>query len=95
MMASCCLMILKILHYNMDRKKVSERVEAILISVLELENFEIKENMTAADVAGWDSLNHMVIISKLEKEFNIRFKLRELNKLENLDALIGLIQQKL
>ncbi len=79
----------------MNKQDISKKVVAILISVLELGHFEIKENMTAADVAGWDSLNHMVIISRIEKEFNIKFKLRELNKLENLSALIDLIHQKL
>lgn len=78
----------------MDKKDVRENVKAILISVLELDNLEIQEDMTAADVAGWDSLNHMVIISEIEKGFNVRFKLRELNKLENLNALIDLIHEK-
>ena len=78
----------------MDKKDIREKVKGILISVLELGHLEMTEDMTAADVAGWDSLSHMVIISEIEKEFNIRFKLRELSKLENLNALIGLIHQK-
>lgn len=78
----------------MDKKDIREKVKGILISILELDHLEMTEDMTAADVAGWDSLSHMVIISEIEKEFNIRFKLRELSKLENLNALIGLIHQK-
>jgi acyl carrier protein len=78
----------------MDKKEISRRVKDILIDTLQLDNFEMKENLTATDVPGWDSLNHMVIISKVEKEFNVKFKLRELSKLENLDALIDLIKQK-
>lgn len=78
----------------MDRKEIRRRVQGILINVLELDKFELKEDMAASDVPGWDSLNHMVIITKVEKEFNIRFKLRELSKLETLDALIDLIFQK-
>lgn len=93
-MVSFSLMILKIKYCNMDRKEISRTVQGILIDILHLDNFEMKENMTAADVPGWDSLSHMVIISKVEKEFNVIFKLRELSKLENLDALIDLIQQK-
>ena len=94
MMVFCSPTTLKISYINMDRKEIRRRVQDILIYVLELDNFELKENMTASDVPGWDSLNHMVIISKVEKEFNVRFKLRELSKLENLDALIDLIYQK-
>lgn len=90
----CSPTTLKILYINMDRKEICRRVQGILIEVLELENFELKENMAASDVRGWDSLNHMIIISKIEKEFNVRFKLKELSKLENLDALLDLIHQK-
>jgi len=46
-------------------------------------------------VEGWDSLTHMSIITGLEKEFDVRFKLRELNKLRNMGTLIELIQGKL
>jgi acyl carrier protein len=78
----------------MEKNEIRRRVQGILINVLELDNFELKENMVASDVPGWDSLNHMIIISKVEKEFNVGFKLRELSKLENLDSLIDLIHQK-
>jgi acyl carrier protein len=78
----------------MEKTNIREKVKGILISVLELDHLEIKENMTASDVAGWDSLHHMVIITEIEKQFNVKFKLRELNKLENLNALIDLIHEK-
>jgi len=40
-------------------------------------------------------LTHMVIITEIEKTFQIKFKLKELNKLNNLGSLIELIESKL
>ena len=79
----------------MERKEITEKIRVILVAVLEHEDFKMSEELIAADVDGWDSLSHMMIISKIESEFSIRFKLRELNKMRNLNSLIDLIESKL
>ena len=79
----------------MEKSEILEKVGEILISVLQHEKFELKDDLVAADVDGWDSLTHMAIIVAIEEKFNITFKLKELNKLTNLGALMGLIQSKL
>ena len=79
----------------MERKEIAEKIRTVLITVLRHSDFELTEELTAADVYGWDSLSHMMIITEIENEFKIRFKLKELNKLENLHSLIDLIQSKM
>jgi acyl carrier protein len=61
-----------------------EKIKGILINVLKHENFEIKDELSATDVEGWDSLTHMLIITDIEELFGVKFKLKELNKLNNL-----------
>ncbi|MBQ4819567.1 acyl carrier protein [Aquimarina sp. MMG016] len=78
----------------MEIDTIKERVGEVLASILEHNNFEIHDELTAKDVDGWDSLSHMMIITKIEEEFGIRFKLRELNKLKNMGSLVSLIQTK-
>ena len=79
----------------MEKSEILEKVREILISVLQHEKFELKDDLVAADVDGWDSLTHMAIIVAIEEKFNLKFKLKVLNKLTNMGALIGLIQSKL
>jgi acyl carrier protein len=79
----------------MEKNEIKERIRTILVTVLKHENFEMKDELSAADVAGWDSLTHMVIITEIEKAFQVKFKLKELNKLNNLGNLVDLIQSKL
>jgi acyl carrier protein len=47
---------------------------------------------SATDVEGWDSLSHISLVVAMEKEFGVRFDLRELRSLKNVgewDELIG------
>lgn len=79
----------------MEKVEILEKVRQIVITVLKHENFEMRDDLTASDVDGWDSLTHMEIITGIESDFNIKFKLKELNKLKNMASLIELIQSKL
>lgn len=78
----------------MDRNQILADLKIILQSVLNHENFEMTESLSATDVDGWDSLTHMMIISEVEKKFGITFKLKELNKMRNIGDMIDLIVSK-
>lgn len=79
----------------MEKNTIMAKLKEILTEVLEHNNFEIVDDLTAKDVDGWNSLSHMMIISEIEKKFDIKFKLRDLNKLNNIGDLIHVIQGKL
>ena len=78
----------------MERNEIKKEVKIIFVSVLKNNNFEISDELTANDVDGWDSLSHMVIVTEVEKKFDIKFKLKDLNKLNNIGNLIDLVALK-
>lgn len=78
----------------MEKQEVIDKIRNILVTILKHENFEMKDELSAAEVDGWDSLTHMIIITEIEKVFQIKFKLKELNRVSNLGGLIELIQSK-
>ncbi len=79
----------------MERTEIVDKLKKIIVTVVKHENFQMTEELSAPDVDGWDSLTHMVIITEIEKEFQVHFKLKELNKLNNLGSLINLIHSKI
>jgi acyl carrier protein len=79
----------------MDKNSIKQKMSEVLKDILGHSNFEIHDELTALDVDGWDSLSHMMIITKIEEAFNIKFKLRDLNKLKNMGSLIEVIQSKI
>lgn len=79
----------------MERSEIILELKKILESILNHDNFEISDELSAIDVDGWDSLTHMIILTAIEKKFEVKFKLKELNKLNNLGTLIDLVGLKI
>lgn len=79
----------------MDRNAIIEKLTAIFHEVFSDNTIVLREDMTAADVERWDSLTHMLMITKVEEKFGIKFKLKELNKLKKVGDLISIIETKL
>ena len=79
----------------MTREEIVQRIAKTLTSVLGHDQFEMRDELEAGDVEGWDSLTHMMIITGIEKEFGVKFKLKEINKLKNMGSLIELVDTKL
>ena len=49
---------------------------------------------TAADVPGWDSINHLNIVAGAEERFGVRLGTREIERLRNVGDLAALILKK-
>ena len=54
--------------------KTKDKLRKILIKVLELDGDKLPEIINVDNSENWDSLGHIQIIEKLEKEFNITIK---------------------
>lgn len=78
----------------MERTIITEKLTAIFRNVFNDDLIILRDDLTANEVANWDSLTHMLMIGEVEKAFSVRFKLKELGKLENVKSLVDLIEQK-
>ena len=79
----------------MERTEIIERLTAVFHEVFNDNNIVLSDEMTAKDVENWDSLTHMLMITKVEETFGIKFKLKELNKLKMVGDLINTLETKL
>ena len=77
----------------MNREQILERLTTIFRKVFDSETLEVKENMTANDVDKWDSLTNIIMVDDVEKEFGIKFKLKEIMKLRNVGDLVAVIEE--
>jgi acyl carrier protein len=73
-------------------------IEAALNDIFRMvfddDSIQIRPDMTANDVDGWDSLSHVNLITTIEVRFNIRFSQKELLKQRNVSDLIADIERK-
>lgn len=75
----------------MDKEEILKKVQDIFIDVLEDEDIELSYNTTSDDIEGWDSLNHIVLIVEIEKEFNFKFRLEEIQGFKNIGEMCNII----
>lgn len=79
----------------MNRNEIVEKLTLVFHDVFKDNTIVLNDDMTAADVENWDSLSHMLMITKVEEIFGIKFKLKELNKLKNVGDLCNTVASKL
>lgn len=79
----------------MDHAVITEKLTTIFRTVFNDDTIVLRNDLTANDVGNWDSLTHMLMIGEVEKTFLIKFKLKELGKMDNLKNLVDLIELKL
>lgn len=78
----------------MSREEIIVILKEAFVEVLEHSNFELKNETTANDVDGWESITHMMIINELEKKFQIKFKLMDLMDMEEIGDMINTIEKE-
>lgn len=79
----------------MEKTEIEEKLTTVFRQVFDDENLVLTEKMTSDDVEKWDSLSHMQLITGVEKEFGIKFKLREIMGWNNVGEMIRSIERKL
>ena len=79
----------------MERKEILEKLTPIFRTAFNDETIELSEDMTSDDFDHWDSVTLMIIVSMIEKEFDIVFKLREVGMLDSVEAFVEGIEGKL
>lgn len=82
-------------YFIMEKNLILEGLNRIFRDITENQELILSPELTADDVEGWDSLNHTLIIAEIQKQFNIKFTLSEVLKLENVGDLLDAVHNKL
>ena len=79
----------------MTREEVFNGVQDIFRDIFDEDDIVIEDKTNSDDVEEWDSLNHIILVSAIEKEFKIKFALGELMTLKDVGAMVDLMMEKL
>lgn len=79
----------------MTRESVAEKVQEIFRDVFDDDTLVITDLTNSDDIEDWDSLEHISLIMSMEKEFDMKFDIKEVGKLENVGGMIDLIMSKM
>jgi len=78
----------------MDENAIMDGVTATFRTVFEDTALSLTPSMTAADIAGWDSLRMILILASLEERFGLQFTTPEMDSLRCVGDLVRVIGQK-
>ncbi len=79
----------------MQKEEILKGVQDIFIDVLEDADIVLSYNTNADEIEDWDSLNNVVLIVEIEKKFNFKFKLEEIQSFKNIGEICDNIFNKI
>jgi acyl carrier protein len=75
-----------------------EQMQTVFRNVFNDDEINLRDELTADDIDGWDSLAHINLIIALEKHFKIKFATAEISGLkaegQNIGTFLRLIEKK-
>jgi acyl carrier protein len=74
---------------------IEQRLTSIFRMTFGDEGIALRPEMTADDIAAWDSVSHIQLIFAVEEEFGIKLSLKDLEGIEDVGALLTAIGRHL
>lgn len=78
----------------MTREEIFEGLNEVFQDVFDDEGITVGEDTTAADIEGWDSLEHINLIVAVERHFGMKFTMGEVAGMKNVGAMAAIIEER-
>lgn len=78
-----------------EMMETRQRFQNVFRDVFDDASIKIRDEMTAQDIEGWDSLGHIQLVMAMEKEFVVKFTTAEIIDLKNVGEFLALLGDKL
>ena len=79
----------------MELDEILKQVNTIFIELFDDKSIVLNEQSDTSSIEAWDSLNHIQVITAVEKRFKVRFDLNDLLNFQNIGDLCRGVQSKL
>tara|TARA_Y100000310_G_scaffold333939_1_gene412542 strand:+ start:375 stop:605 length:231 start_codon:yes stop_codon:yes gene_type:complete len=71
-----------------------EQLKKIVAKVLNVDESKVDDDLTMDNAEQWDSFNHLLIISEIEKEMGVKFSIQEVEKIKSFKDLKEVVSNK-
>ena len=75
----------------MDSKMIYARLNKVFRDVFDDDSITVNPKTTANDIEDWDNLEHITLISAVEKEFKMKFKMGEISSMKNVGEMASIV----
>ncbi len=78
----------------MKREEIFKKLDLVFQDVFDDSGIRVGEATEAVDIDGWDSLMHITLISAVESEFGVKFRMKEVVGLKNVGDMADIIERE-
>ncbi len=78
----------------MSSEEILEKLKKVYAEIFK-EEMALTHETSPNDIGSWDSLNHVLLIKRIEEEFQIEIDLFEVIELKNTGDIVNAIQKRL
>ena len=79
----------------METAQIYARLTQVFHDVFQDDSLVLAPDMTADEVADWDSMSHIRLVISVARAFAVKFSAADIGTLKNVGDLVGLIRAKL
>ena len=79
----------------MDARNVFARLDRVFQDVFDDSSIRVNPETTADDIEDWDSLEHITLISAVEREFRMKFKMGEISSMKNVGEMARIVMERM
>ena len=76
----------------MENREILDKLRPVFNEVFK-ENINLTLSTSPNEIDSWDSLNHMVLIKKIEEKFQFEFDLFDIIELKNVNDIVDKIKK--
>jgi len=77
----------------MNRTEIMAKLNEIFCDVFDDEDIVLTDATNSDNIEDWDSLEQINLLVAIEKQFSIKFSLADVADLENVGAMVDLIER--
>lgn len=81
-------------NYEVDAReidKIYDRLDEVFQDVFDDEDIRVDYDTTSDDIEDWDSMEHITLINAVEREFRMKFKVKEVSSMKNVGEMVKII----
>ena len=78
----------------MTRQEIFEKLNEVFSDVFD-EDITVTDATISSDIADWDSLTHITLISEVEDTFDIKFAMKDVLAMQNVGQMADIIAKSI
>lgn len=75
----------------MTKEAIYEKLNEVFQDVFDDDSIIVNADTTADDIEDWDSLEHINLVSAVEKEFGVKFTMAQVVGMKNVGEMVDVI----